>query len=530
MPKPSKATQGNGNLRYVFEDYSFDTGRRELHRGAESLNVAPQVFDLLDYLIRHRDRVVSKDDLINAVWDGRFVSDAALTTRLNVARSVIGDSGQEQRLIKTLPRKGFRFIGLVQELDEQAAAAARFAGQPQTFLPLPDRPSIAVLPFQNMSGDLEQDYFADGVVDDIITALSRFKFLFVIARNSSFAYKGRAVDIKQVGRELGVRYILEGSVRKVAEKVRITGQLIDASTGAHVWADRFEGDIGDVFAFQDEVTMNVIAAIRPKLLEVEIEHAVRRPNDLSAYDLYLRASPLYYSMTAEGAAEAIRLLTRALEIDPRYSVAASLAVTCHVLKLIHGWSADPQAEVAEVTRLSQLVLSIDENDAETLSAVGFAKAYISSDFAAATEMVDRAVALNPGSAIAWGYRGITCALTERNEDAVQSLERAIRLSPLDPMLYTMLTFMALAFINLRRFDDALAAAEKALHKKEGFMLSHRCVVAALAHLGRDLEAKQAAARLLEHEPDFRMSVWASRTRRWPVALVAEGLRKTGLPE
>ena len=525
VPEPLKGTQGNGNLRYVFEDFSFDTDRRELRRGAEVVSVTPQVFDLLDYLIRHRERVVSKDDLINAVWNGRIVSDAAITTRLNATRGVIGDSGEEQRLIKTLPRKGFRFIGVVQELDGLEAAAE----SPQPALPLPDRPSIAVLPFQNMSGDFNQDYFADGVVDDIITALSRFKFLFVIARNSSFTYKGRAVDIKQVGRELGVRYILEGSVRKVAERVRIAGQLIDASTGAHVWADRFEGDLGDVFALQDEITTNVIAAIRPKLLEAEIEHAVRRPNDLSAYDLYLRAMPPYYSMTAEGAAEAIRLLKRALEIDPRYSVAASLAVTCHILKLIHGWSADPQAEVGEVMRLSQLVLSIDENDPETLSAVGFAKAYVSGDFAAAIEMVDRAVALNPSSSIAWSYRGVTSVVAGRNEDAVQSLERAIRLSPLDPMLYTLQAFMAFACINLRRFDDAVAAAEKALRQKESFMLPHRCLVAALAHLGRDLEAKQAAVRLLEHEPDFRISVWADRTRRWPAELLAEGLRKGGLP-
>ncbi|HMM90635.1 winged helix-turn-helix domain-containing protein [Bradyrhizobium sp.] len=516
----------------MFEDYSFDTDRRELHRGAESVSVAPQVFDLLDYLIRNRQRVVSKDDLINAVWDGRVVSDAALTTRLNVVRAVIGDSGQEQRLIKTLPRKGFRFIGPVLELDtrESTSAAGRPAESHQPSLTLPDRPSIAVLPFQNMSGDPDQDYFADGMVDDIITALSRFKFLFVIARNSSFAYRGPAVDIKRVGRELGVRYVLEGSVRKDAGRVRIAGQLIDADTGAHVWADRFEGEFGDIFALQDEVTMNVIAAIRPKLLEVEIEHAVRQPNDLSAYDLYLRATPHYYSMTAEGAAEATRLLARALEIDPRYSVAASLAATCHILKLIHGWSADPQAEIGEVMRLSQLVLSIDENDPETLSAVGFAKAYISGDFAAAIEMVDRAVALNPNSSMAWGYRGTTCLIAGRPEDALQSLGRSMRLSPLDPMLYNLQAFMAVAFINLRRFDDAVAAAETALHKKPNFMLTHRCLVAALAHLGRHSEAKQAAVRLLEHEPDFRMSIWADRTRQWPTALLAEGLRKAGLPE
>lgn len=346
----------------------------------------------------------------------------------------------------------------------------------------------------------------------------------------SFAYKGRAVDIKKVGRELGVRYVLEGSVRKIAGRVRIAGQLIDASTGAHVWADRFEGDLGDIFALQDEVTENVVSAIRPKLLEAEIEHAVRRPNNLSAYDLYLRATPHYYSMTSEGVAEALRLFARALEIDPRYSAAASLAVLCHILNLIHGWSADPQAEVGEVMRLSQLVLSIDENDPETLASVGWAKAYISGDYGAAMEMVDRAVSLNPSSSIAWSYRGVTCVFVGRTEDAIQSLERAMRLSPLDPMLYSLQAFMAIAFINLRRFDDAVAAAEKSLHKKQNFMLAHRCHVAALAHLDRVSEAKQAAVRLLEHEPDFRMSVWANRTRQWPVGLLAEGLRKAGLPE
>jgi adenylate cyclase len=519
-------------LRYVFENCSFDRDRRELHRGAEAVTVAPQVFDLLEYLIRNRERVVSKDDLINAVWDGRVVSDAALTTRLNVARGVIGDSGQEQRLIKTLPRKGFRFIGLVQELDgpDSTIATGARAELPQPVLTLPDRPSIAVLPFQNMSGDLEQEYFADGIVDDIITALSRFKFLFVIARNSSFTYKGRAVDIKQVGRELGVGYVLEGSVRKIAGKVRIAGQLIDASTGAHVWADRFEGDLSDVFALQDEITVNVISAIRPKLLEAEIEHAVRRPNNLSAYDLYLRATPHYYSMTPEGIAEAIRLFARALEIDPRYSAAASLAVFCHILNLIHGWSADPQAEAGEVMRLSQLVLSIDENDSETLASVGWAKAYITGDFGAAMEMVDRAVSLNSNSSIAWSYRGITCLFVGHPEEAIRSFEWAIRLSPLDPMLYGMQACTALAYINLSRFDDAVAAAEIALHKKPTFMMAHRCLVAALAHLGRDSEAKQAAVRLLEHEPNFRMSDWANRTREWHSKLLAEGLRKAGLPE
>jgi TolB-like protein len=288
-------------LRYLFEKYAFDTDRRELHRGADVVSVAPQVFDLLDYLIRNRERVVSKDDLINAIWNGRSVSDAALTTRLNAARSVIGDSGEEQRLIKTLPRKGFRFVGPVREV--QGLAGGEVANNPveptKPALTLPDKPSIAILPFANPSSDPEQDYFADGMVDDITTALSHFKALFVIAPNSSFTYKGRAVDVKQIGRELGVRYVLEGSVRKAANRVRITGQLVDTSTGAHLWADRFDGGLGDVFDLQDQVTESVVGAIAPAVEKAEIERAKRKPTEsLDAYSLYLRGLARLYQFAS----------------------------------------------------------------------------------------------------------------------------------------------------------------------------------------------------------------------------------------
>jgi len=268
-------------LRYLFEEYAFDTDRRELYRGADLVSVAPQVFDLLDYLIRNRERVVSKDDLINAIWNGRIVSDGALTTRLNVARSAIGDSGDEQRLIKTLPRKGFRFVGTVREAQGPTGVevADSPVEPPRPTLTLPNKPSIAVLPFTNLSSDPEQEYFADGVVEDITMALSRFPWLFVIARNSSFTYKGRAVDVKQVGRELGVRYVLEGSVRKAGNRIRIAGQLIDAETGAHLWADRFEGALEDVFDLQDHVTASVVGAIAPKLQHAEIRRARRKPTE-----------------------------------------------------------------------------------------------------------------------------------------------------------------------------------------------------------------------------------------------------------
>jgi TolB-like protein/tetratricopeptide (TPR) repeat protein len=520
-----------GNLRYRFEEFAIDTDRRELHRGAEVVTIAPQVFDLLEYLIRNRERVVSKDDLINAVWNGRSVSDAALTTRLNVARTTIGDSGEEQRLIKTLPRKGFRFVGTVVEVQERECTAVpdNAVEPPNSALTLPDKPSIAVLPFQNMSGDPNQDYFADGIVDEITTALSRFKSLFVIARNSSFTYKGKAVDIKQIGRELGVRYVLEGSVRKVAGKVRIIGQLIDAGTGVHLWADRFEGDLGDVFTLQDRMTESVVSAIEPKVFQTEIDLATHRTNNANAYDLCLRATPHLHSFTRGGSAEALRLVSRALESDPRYAFAATLAGSCHLQNVTQGWAADPKSEFAEGLRLLQLALSIDGNDHLALSMLGYAVGW-SGDFDTAIEMVDRAVASNPNAAFAWGLRGWAYRVAGKPEEAIRSFERAVRLSPFDPLLFVRLTGMGVAFVGLGRFDDAVAAAKKALSQNRTFAAAYRCLTAALAHLGREAEAREAAARLLELEPDFRISEWVARSgRRHDDQMFIDGLRKAGLP-
>src|ERR1700716_1662142 len=265
-------------------------------------------------------------------------------------------------------------------------------------LALPDKPSIAVLPFQNMSGDPDQDYFADGMVDEITTALSRFKWLFVIARNSSFTYKGKAVNVKQVGRELGVRYVLEGSVRKAAGKVRITGQLIDATTGAHIWADRFERDLTDIFALQDEVTVAVVTAVQPKLLQTEIALATRRrPENLTAYDFYLRALPQFYLATREGVAETIRLAHRALELDPRFGLVAALAGACHMQNAVWGYASDRQFEAEEAVRLARLALSIDDGDPDILAMASTITAFIVGDCESEIELVNRAVALNPNS-------------------------------------------------------------------------------------------------------------------------------------
>jgi TolB-like protein/Tfp pilus assembly protein PilF len=502
-----------------------------VHRGADVVSVAPQVFDLLDYLIRNRDRVVSKDDLINAIWNGRAVSDAALTTRLNVARSAIGDSGEEQRLIKTLPRKGFRFVGPVLEAQGPGCAAVtdNRPEPPKPALTLPDKPSIAILPFNNLSSDPDQDYFADGIVDDITTALSRFKLLFVIARNSSFSYKGRTVDIKQIGRELGVRYVLEGSFRKAAGKVRITGQLIDATTGVHLWADRFEGDLSDTFALQDQMTEGVVSAIAPKMFQTEIDLAVRRSNNLSAYDLCLRASSHSKSWTRGGLAEALRLASRALEIDPRCGFAATLAGDCHLGNVHQGWAADPKSEIAEGLRLLRLALSIDGNDHLALSMLGYAAGW-SGDFDTAREMVDRAVALNPNSFNARQQRGWTYQIAGQPEEAIRSFERAVRLSPFDPFLFSTFAGMSAAFIRLGRFDEAVAAARKADRENQTFVITYLCLAVALAHLGREAEARETAVRLLEFKPSFHISKWMAAGGRWEAQMFIEGLRKAGLPE
>ena len=520
-------------MRYFFEDYALDTDRRELHRGPTVVPTAPQVFDLLDYLIRNREHVVSKDDLVNAIWHGRIVSDMALTTRLNAARSAIGDSGEEQRLIRTLPRKGFRFVGAVHEGDRPSGTAAAVSDtELSTAAPaLPDKPSIAVLPFENISGDPEQEYFAEGMVEEIITALSRFKWLFVIARNSSSTFKGRPIDIKEVGRRLGVRYVLEGCVRKAAGKVRITGQLIDALTGAHIWADRFERDLTDVFALQDELTIAVVSAIQPSLMQAEFEIAARRPpENLTAYDLLLRARQKSYLITREGIAETAQLAQRALDLDPRSSFAAVLAASAHLNNVVFGYAVDPQFDRSEAKRLIRLALSLDENNAVVLSNAGRVTAYLDGDYETAIDYCDRAVACNPNEIVAWLFRGVVYRHAGQYEEAIRSYERGIRVSLLSPFLPSFFAGIGTALNELRRFDEAVVVFKKTLRQNSSHGVAFRGLASALAHLGRDAEAREAAARVLEVDPAFTISGWIARGGQTNSKLLIEGLRKAGLPE
>ena len=279
-------------MQFLIRDYTLDIDRRELHRGSEPIAVEPQVFDLLIYLVQNHHRVVSKDDLIATVWEGRIVSESTLTSRINAARKAVGDSGEDQKLIRTIARRGFRFVGAVRPQSPDDASAPSGSrpyearGEPRLALPPSDRPAIAVLPFVNISGDPEQDYFSDGISEDIITALSKLRWFFVIARNSSFIYKGKAVHMKQVAEELGVGYVVEGSVQKNGDRVRISVQLNDVATGSHIWAERYERGLADVFAVQDEITEAIVAAIEPQLYASENFRAQRKPPDsMDAWDL-----------------------------------------------------------------------------------------------------------------------------------------------------------------------------------------------------------------------------------------------------
>ena len=525
-------------MRYIFENYAIDTDRRELHRGADVVSVAPQVFDLLDYLIQNRERVVSKDELINAIWDGRIVSDAALTTRLNVARSVIGDSGDEQRLIKTLPRKGFRFVGQVREAQGPGGATVtgNLEEEPKRALPLPDKPSIAILPFTNLSSDPEQEYFADGIVDDIITALSQFKVLFVIARNSSFTYKGKAVDVKQVGRELGVRYVLEGSVRKATNRVQIIGQLVDTATGAHLWADRFDGGLGDIFDLQDRVTERVVGAIAPVVEKAEIERAKRKPTEsLDAYTLYLRGLAKFYQFAGRQAnEEALRLFNSAIELDPDFASAYGRAAFCYVVAKVDGWISDTEREIAEVTRLARRAVELGKDDAIALAAGGYALVYVVRDLEVGAALIDRALGLNSNLAEAWSWGGWAKIFLGEPETAIERFARAMRLSPLDPWVTGMRGGTAFAHFLLGSYDEAASWAAMALQDRPNFQPGLRVAAASNAVAGRPEQAHKAMARLRQLNPTLRVSnlkdVLSPYRRAEDLSRYEEALRQAGLPE
>jgi TolB-like protein/tetratricopeptide (TPR) repeat protein len=518
---------------YLFEDYTLDTGRRELYRGTHLVDLEPQVFDLLQFLIKHRDRVVTRDDILDAVWNGRAVSESALAVRISAARLAIADSGQQQRLIRTLPRKGVRFIGDVLEQDGSPALTRESTPKGPT---LPDVPSIAVLPFTNMSDGAEQEHFADGITEDIITTLSRFRSLFVIARNSTFTYKGRAVDVKQVARDLGVRYVLEGSVRKAGRRVRVTAQLVDAESGIHVWGERYDRPLRDIFAVQDEITDIIAATMEPEIGAAERERARRKPPEhLGAWEHHQRGMWHLLRRNREDLAMAQAFFRKAIELAPAYATPRAAFALCCFFEITHGFTSDHGASLNELSEQGSQSVLLDPKDALAHTALGLAFME-NRDYSASLAEHQTAIELNPNSALAHWAFGYGLHRAERLQEALEQFDTALRLSPRDPGLWSYLTLKASTLYRLLRYDEAAKfARDAARHSVADLIWPFAHLAAALGQLGRTNEALTAVEELRRRRPGLTVRdvrSWPHNRSRSDEALehLLDGLRRAGLPE
>ena len=520
-------------MNLSFGDYDIDVERRELRRAETPVHVEPQVFDLLVYLVNNRDRVVSKDDLIASVWGGRIVSDSTLTSRINAVRNAVGDCGEDKKLIRTIARKGFRFVGAV-HMQPGGGEPAHFINPPpheiQEQSRLPDRPAIAVLPFINMSGDSEQEYFSDGISEDIITALSKLRWFFVIARNSSFIYKGKAVHIKQVADELGVGYVVEGSVRKAGDSVRITVQLNDVATGSHIWAERFDRSIADVFAVQDEITEAIVAAIEPQVYAAENFRAKRKsPDSMDAWDLVMRALSHYWRVTRQDNVVAQALLEKATAIDPSYGQALGVLATSHTFSAHMGWeemaTASPVAE-----RAALAAILADSEDPWAHHALGCVYLF-TRRFDDSLAEFELALRLNPNFSLAQGYYGLALSYCGLWEDGNVAARRALRLSPRDPFSAVYYGIAAYASFVGRNYDEAIRLSRDGLRQRSDFVGAHRVLTSAAGMAGKTDIATAASQELRRAQPNISLAWIAGQM---PIKLEAdrehylEGFRRAGL--
>lgn len=484
-------------MAYAFGEYLLKIRRRELWRGGELLALEPQVFDLLVYLVQNRERVVGKDDLLQAVWAGRIVSDSALTTRINAARRALSDSGEKQRLIRTFPRKGFRFVAEVEEASEGAHLSATLLGTPavQPRASPPEKPSIAVLPFVSIAATPEQEHVADGTVEQIIAVLARIHWLSVIACGSAFACKGQSVDVRQVGRELGVRYLLKGSVRKSAGRLRLSAQLIDSETRAHLWADWCDGMLADVFELQDRIVGRVAASVEPIIETAEIRRSMlRSADDLSPHDLYLRALPGCYRYGARPLLQARDLLDHAIEGDPGLGPALAAAAGCRQFLAATGWADDPEANRLEAIELAQQGLQADGDNPNVLTEAARVLAYFTEDIDSAVAMIERALALNPSHARGWYWNGWIRLFAGQPDPAIEHFQTATRLHPHHR---PHMTGIGAAHFFSRRYREAAEALVSASHELPGWPTTHRFLAAAYAQLGRKDKAQEIVRRRLQ---------------------------------
>ncbi|ANL37054.1 winged helix-turn-helix domain-containing tetratricopeptide repeat protein [Rhizobium phaseoli] len=514
--------------RLVFGPFRLDVAAGILFHGIEPTPLGRRAVALLALLLQRAGAPVSKDALIETAWAGQAIEDSNLTVQIAAVRRVLEKLGGGAGWIETLPRRGYRYVGpavAVDGADPASEASARAT------LPLPDKPSIAVLPFSNLSGDPEQDYFADGMVDDIVTGLARLNWLLVIARNSSFTYKNRAVDVKQVGRELGVRYVLEGSVRRANGSLRVTAQLVDASTGAHIWAERYDRDSTDIFALQDEIALSAVGAIEPSLRRAEVDRVKRkRPDSLDAYDLVLRAQPDVDSGMPQRVIQALVLLERAVELDPAYALAHGNAAMCHhCLYLRAGLQ---EANRAASIHYARSAILHGQDDAAALTLAGFSIGMDGHDRKAAFTALEAALAISPSSALTYILGSVILGWGGDAERAIEWSERGMRLSPFDPWAFAAFDAQAMSHLLRGRYDEACRAAYRSVQANPAHSITHVQLAAALAKLGRLEEARAAAARVLELHPTFRFGRQFAGVDCAPALAkcLGDALRAAGLPE
>jgi TolB-like protein len=517
-----------GGDLYQFGPFRLDQVAGILYHGAEPTMLGQRAVALLRLLLQNAGVPVSKDALVEAGWGKLAIADNNLTVQIAALRRVLADAAEAESWIETLPRRGYRYVGPAVAIDAPDRSAA---GRTAPALTLPEKPSVAVLPFSNLSGDPQQEYFADGMVDDIITGLARINWLFVIARNSTFTYKGRAVDVKQVGRELGVRYVLEGSVRKAGGQVRVTGQMIDASTGAHVWAERYDRSSDDVFALQDEIALSAVGAIAPSVRRAEIERVRRkRPDSLDAYDLVLQAQPDVDTGMPAQVTRALALLERAIALEPAYALAHGNAAMCHHCLFLRGGLHEVNR--AASIRHARSAIVHGQDDALALTWAGFSLGMDAHDRAAAFAALEAALAVSPSSALTYILGSVILGWGGEAERALEWSEKGVRLSPFDSWAWAAFDAQAMSHLLRGRYEESCRAAYKSVQANPSHSITYVQLAAALARLGRLDEARAAAARVRELQPGFRYGRQFAGVNCAPALAEALGgaLREAGLPE
>jgi TolB-like protein/tetratricopeptide (TPR) repeat protein len=510
---------------YRFGNHTLDTETFRLTASGEEIAVEPQVFSLLQYLVENRERVVGKDEIIEHVWDGRIISDGTLTSRINSVRRAVGDDGKAQAVIRTFRRRGLRFVAQLSENGDTVQSSEATQAS--------DKPSIAVLPFENLSGDPEQEYFADGIAEDIIMSLSRFLWFFVIARNSSFSFKGSRVSVRQVADELGVRYVLEGSVRRSGNRIRITAQLIDATTDQHIWAERYDRSLGDIFAVQDEVTEKIISSVAPGILTTEIQRARRKDvTSLDVWDRIMRSHWHYARLTQDDAAEAVRLLNEAVEIDPGSTMALGDLAMIQAIGAHWGWGASLKQSLTMAANAARHAIEADDTNAWGYIALGVVDLF-SRRHDDSTRNLRRAIELSPNEPHAYGQLGLTLAFSGDYDGAIAALDEARRFSPRDRFNALWTAFRGVAAFGDGRYDEAVNWAKSALEQNSEIPGAYRVMAASCGQLDKFDEARNAINRAVELIPGLTIAT-AAEQLPWKDAENAEsfleGLRKAGLQE